>query len=76
MVLAHNERGIPLQHMRTERNEDGTWSVRVATDCFFAYGLHGQVILINPAKRVIAVYLGNDRLDYFPSVFYRLVQHL
>lgn len=76
MVLAHNERGIPLQHMRTERNEDGTWSVRAATDCFFAYGLHGQVILINPAKRVIAVYLGNDRLDYFPSVFYRLVQHL
>lgn len=76
MVRASEELDTPVIYMRAEQNEDESWSVRIASDCFFAYGLHGQVVFVDPEKRVIAVYLGNDRLDYFPTLFYRLVQYL
>ena len=76
MLQAHEELGVPLSQLRVEQNADKSWSVRMATNCFFAYGLHGQVIFVDPEKRVIAVYMGNDRLDYFPSVFYRMSRFL
>ena len=75
MLVAHEE-GYPLEHMKAVQNEDKTWSVRVATKCFYAYGLHGQVIFVDPEKRVIAVYLGNDRVDYFPTLFYKMSRYL
>jgi CubicO group peptidase (beta-lactamase class C family) len=76
VMLAAPEEGYPLEHMKAVQNEDKTWSVRVATKCFYAYGLHGQVIFVDPEKRVIAVYLGNDRVDYFPTLFYKMSRYL
>ncbi len=76
MLAAHEEKGWPIERMQVMQNEDKSWSVRVATDCFFAYGLHGQVLFVNPAKRVIAVYMGNDRVDYFPTLFYKMSRYL
>lgn len=76
MLRAHQEYGYPIELMRATQNEKGLWTVRVATHCFFAYGLHGQVVFVDPEKRIVAVYMGNDRLDYFPTLFYRMAQQL
>lgn len=76
VMLAAYEEGHPIERMQAVQNEDKTWSVRMATECFFAYGLHGQVVFVDPAKRVIAVYMGSDRVDYFPTLFYRMSRYL
>lgn len=76
VMLAAYEEGHPIERMQVVQNSDRTWSVRMATESFFAYGLHGQVIFVDPAKRVIAVYMGNDRVDYFPSLFYKMARYL
>ena len=75
-MLAAYKEGHPIERMQAVQNEDKTWSVRMATECFFAYGLHGQVVFVDPAKRVIAVYMGSDRVDYFPTLFYRMSRYL
>lgn len=36
---------------------------------YWAYGLYGQVLYINPEKRLIGVFLGADRLNDFTLVF-------
>lgn len=36
---------------------------------YWAYGLYGQVLYINPEKRFIGVFLGADRLKEFTGVF-------
>lgn len=76
MVEAHEKYHIPIELMRAVPNDDGSWSIRAATDCFYAYGLHGQVVFIDPAKRIIAVYMGNDRVDNFPTLFYRMAERM
>ncbi|MBR5464388.1 MAG: serine hydrolase [Alistipes sp.] len=76
MLAAHQREGYPIDKMRATQGENGLWTLRVPTECFFAYGLHGQVVFVDPVKRVVAVYLGNDRLDYFPTLFYRMSRFL
>lgn len=76
MLRAHREHGFPIELMRATQNKKGLWTVRVATRCFFAYGLHGQVVFVDPEKRIVAVYMGNDTVDYFPQLFYRLAEQL
>lgn len=43
---------------------------------FWAYGLYGQVLYVNPEKNIIAVYLGADRIEDFYNIFDRLVDKL
>lgn len=76
MLAAHQREGYPIDKMRATQGENGLWTLRIPTECFFAYGLHGQVVFVDPVKRVVAVYLGNDRLDYFPTLFYRMSRYL
>lgn len=76
MLRAHQTHGYPIDEMRATQGKNGLWTLRVPTECFFAYGLHGQVIFVDPVKRVIAVYMGSDRLDYFPTLFYHMSRYL
>lgn len=43
---------------------------------FWAYGLYGQVLYVNPQKNIIAVYLGGDRIEDYYNIFDRLVEQL
>lgn len=43
---------------------------------FWAYGLYGQVLYVNPQKNIIAVYLGGDRIEDFYNIFDRLLEQL
>lgn len=43
---------------------------------FWAYGLYGQVLYVNPEKNIIAVYLGADRIEDFYNIFDRLLEQL
>ena len=43
---------------------------------FWAYGLYGQVLYVNPQKNIIAVYLGGDRIEDYYNIFDRLLEQL
>lgn len=76
MLHAHTQGGYRFEQMVPTRNEDGTWRLRIATERFYALGVFGQVVFIDPAKQIVAVYLGEDRCDEMASVFYRMAENL
>ncbi len=76
MLHAHEQYGFAFEEMVPTRNDDGTWRLRIASRCFYALGVFGQVVFIDPAKQIVAVYLGEDRCDEMASVFYRMTENL
>ncbi len=76
MLHAHERDGYAFEQMVPEQNEDGTWRLRIATNCFYALGVFGQVVFIDPAKQIVAVYLGEDRCDDFSAVFFKMAEKL
>ncbi len=60
---------------RTDMNVYRIWGNRIGyyavlhNGGYWAYGLYGQVLYINPEKRLIGVFLGADRLKDFTLVF-------
>lgn len=76
MLHAHTQGGYRFEQMVPTRQADGSWRLRIATERFYALGVFGQVVFIDPAKQLVAVYLGEDRCDEMASVFYRMADKL
>lgn len=76
MLHAHKQGGYRFEQMVPTRQADGSWRLRIATERFYALGVFGQVVFIDPAKQIVAVYLGEDRCDEMASVFYRMADKL
>lgn len=49
--------------------EGGNVKAILHQDGYWAFGLYGQVLYINPRKNIIGVYLGADRFEDFQNVF-------
>ena len=76
MLHAHEQGGYRFEQMVPTHQADGTWRLRIATECYYALGVFGQVVFIDPEKKIVAVYLGEDRCDDMQAVFYRMVKKL
>lgn len=76
MLRAHERYGYAFDEMVPTQTEEGSWKLRIASQRFYALGVFGQVVLIDPEKQLVAVYQGEDRCDDFVSVFYRMAENL
>ena len=76
MLQIHQTLGVPIDRIVATQNQDRTWTLRIATEHFFALGVFGQVVFVDPEKQIVAVYLGNDRVDNFPAVFQQMARYL
>lgn len=76
MLRAHERYGYAFDEMVPTRNDDGTWRLRIVSRRYYALGVFGQVVFLDPEKQIVAVYLGEDRCDEMASVFYRMAEKL
>ena len=76
MLKAHEATGAPIDHLVATQQKDKSWKLELATECYYAYGVFGQVVFVDPEKQIVAVYLGNDRVADFRQVFYQMAKHL
>ncbi len=76
MLKAHRENNLPIDRMVAQQQADKTWTLHLATERYYALGVFGQVVFVDPQKQIVAVYLGNDRVDDFQKVFYKMADYL
>lgn len=76
MLKAHHHYNFPIDRMVAQQQADKSWTLHLATERYFALGVFGQVVFVDPEKQIVAVYLGNDRVDDFQQVFYRMADYL
>lgn len=59
-----------------QRQEDGKAKAILHQGSYWAFGLYGQVLFVNPGKNIIGVYLGADRFEDFQNVFEKAMEVL
>lgn len=76
MLQIHQNLGVPIDRIVATQNKDRRWTLRIASEQFYALGVFGQVVFVDPEKQIVAVYLGNDRVDNFPLLFQQMARYL
>lgn len=59
-----------------QRYEDDRARAILHQGGYWAFGLYGQVLYINPRKNIIGVYLGADRFEDFQNIFEKAMEVL
>ena len=59
-----------------QRLEDGRARAILHQGGYWAFGLYGQVLYINPSKNIIGVYLGADRFEDFQNIIEKAMEVL
>lgn len=56
--------------------EQGEWRISAMTENFYALGVGGQVVYVCPAKKIVAVFLGDQRVCEYQFLFDDLASYL
>ncbi len=59
-----------------QRLEDDRAKAILHQGGYWAFGLYGQVLYINPRKNIIGVYLGADRFEDFQNIIEKAMEVL
>lgn len=62
------ELNYPLSQVKIVHNDKG-YKAEYYTDRFYALGVRGQVVYVNPNKRIVAVFIGEDRIGDYNNTF-------
>ncbi|MBR4402785.1 MAG: serine hydrolase [Flavobacteriales bacterium] len=62
------ELGYPLSQIKILHNDKG-YKAEYYTDRFYALGVRGQVVYVCPRKRIVAVFIGEDRIGDYNNTF-------
>ena len=76
MLRIHEQEGVAFDRIVATQGKNGLWTLRVVTDTYYALGVFGQVVFLDPAKELVAVFLGNDRIDSYVELFYKMSRYL
>lgn len=76
MLRIHQRQGVAFDRIVATQGKNGLWTLRIATDCYYALGVFGQVVFLDPKKELAAVFLGNDRIDNYVELFYKMSLYL
>jgi hypothetical protein len=50
-------------------HNDKGYKAEYYTDRFYALGVRGQVVYVYPRKRIVAVFIGEDRIGDYNNTF-------
>lgn len=76
MLRIHEQEGVAFDRIVATQDKKGLWTLRIVTDTYYALGVFGQVVFLDPQKGLVAVFLGNDRIDSYVDLFYKMSQYL
>ena len=68
--------GYDPGRLRIVRDADGMWQFTAMSDWFYALGVFGQVVFVDPAKGIVAVFIGSDRIDEYPRLFAEMAAYM